>query len=62
MDNNLETPTISLPLPIAKALLRLSDNCDAPYWIWSRCKDCPDLPGAIEATDKLRELIENQKP
>ena len=40
---------VSLSLEDAKAIFRLTENCDAPYWIWNG--------GAMMACQRLLEAI-----
>lgn len=42
-------PVVSLSLDDAKAIFRLTENCDAPYWIWNG--------GAMMACQRLLEAI-----
>jgi hypothetical protein len=42
-------PVVSLSLDDAKAIFRLTENCEAPYWIWNG--------GAMMACQRLLEAI-----
>lgn len=42
-------PVVSLSLDDARAIFRLTENCDAPYWVWNG--------GAMMACQRLLEAI-----